>query len=280
MLRALKKFALGAIPSATAGKLRAWRVQRLIDTYRTRVVQHTYGRVPLKVCLTDPMSAGWYDHDWVELPEIAALRGTALRDGAIVFDIGAHQGVVALMLAAEVGATGSVVAVEPSTHNTDTARRNAELNGVTQVIFVEAAIADREGSITFNRGLNGQLDDGSGSAGRVEVRSVTLDALAETFGSPDLVFLDVEGAECLALRAGAGVLATAATFCVEVHVGCGLELLGGSVRELLGFFPVERYRLRIRADADGNFQELTSADHLLSHRFFLLATRRVSETRR
>lgn len=279
MLRTLKGMVLGALPAAVAGRLRAWRVQRLIDTYPARVVEHTYGSLPLKVCLTDPMSAGWYDHAWAELPEIVALRGTALRDGAVVFDIGAHQGVVALMLAAEVGATGTVVAVEASAHNTATARRNAELNGARQIIVVEAAIADREGSITFNRGLNGQLDDGTGSAGKVEVRALTLDAMALTYGNPDLVFLDVEGAECLALKGGREVLSTSATFFVEVHVGCGLELLGGSVTELMSHFPVAHYALGVRAEADATFREVLPDDPLFNDRFFLLATKR-TEMRR
>lgn len=280
MLLKLKKFILDAIPSVVAGKLRSWRVQRLIDTFRSRVVVHMYGHIRLKVWLTDPMSAGWYDHDWAELPEIVALRGASLRDGAIVFDIGAHQGVVALMLAAELGDSGLLVAVEPSTHNIDTARRNAQLNGVTQVKFVEAAIADRDGSITFNRGLNGQLDDGSGAGGRVQVRSVTLDSLASIYGVPDLVFLDVEGAECLALKGARNVLDTAATFCIEVHVGCGLELLGGSVPELFSYFPETHYDLRIRAESNDRFQDLKSGERLVRERFFLLAMKRASSSTR
>ena len=60
------------------------------------------------------MGAGWYDHDWPELPEIALLKQHGLRPGARVFDIGAHQGVVALMLSKTVGPEGFVLAVEAS----------------------------------------------------------------------------------------------------------------------------------------------------------------------
>ena len=73
---------------------------------------HNYGAGTLKVLLVDPLSEGWYDVDWAELPEIAALRNSLLRPGARVFDLGAHQGVVAMMLAREVGERGLIVAVE------------------------------------------------------------------------------------------------------------------------------------------------------------------------
>jgi len=38
-----------------------------------------------------------------------------------------------------------------------------------------------------------------GAEGQVRVRSLTIDGIADRFGMPDIVFLDVEGAECMAL---------------------------------------------------------------------------------
>jgi FkbM family methyltransferase len=233
MLLLLKRTILENLPTSLAGRLRAWRVQRLIDTYAPRTVEHDYGGRRLRVYLADPLAAGWYDHDWAPLPEVSALSGAELREGARIFDIGAHQGVVALMLAAELSGNGQVVAVEPSAHNVASARMNAQLNGARQIAFVQAAIADRCGKIMFNTGLNGQLDDGSGKAGRVEVEAVTVDELAIKFGIPTVVFLDVEGAECLALAGATRTLQSGASFCVEVHVGHGLELLGGSAQQVL-----------------------------------------------
>ena len=130
--------------------------------------------------LGDPLGAGWYDHDWAQLPEIPALRGTTLGPGARVFDIGAHQGVVAMMLAREVGSSGHVLAVEPNPHNVSVAMKNRELNGMTsQIDILEAAVSDRSGTIVFSHGLDGQLDDGTGAGGRMLVASCTFDELAE-----------------------------------------------------------------------------------------------------
>ena len=76
--------------------------------------------------IVDAMGQGWYDQDWPPPAEIGVLseRGR-LREGARVFDVGAHQGVVAMMLGDLVGAAGRVVAVEATPHNAEVAGRNA-----------------------------------------------------------------------------------------------------------------------------------------------------------
>jgi FkbM family methyltransferase len=263
---------LGMLPSSILGRLRAWRIQQIVAAYTPRVVEHTYGDGTLRVHLGDPLAQGWYDHDWAQLPEISTLRGGTLRPGAGVFDIGAHQGVVAMMLAREVGSSGYVLAVEPNPHNAAVALKNRELNGMTQIEIVEAAVSDRSGTAVFNYGLDGQLDDGTGAGGRMPVACITLDELAERYGMPAFVMIDVEGAECKVLRGGGHVLRSGPDFAVEVHVNFGLEKLGGSVEELLSFFPADRFVVTARAEVDVSFRPLGEKDPLTRDRFFLLAT--------
>ena len=273
-MSAIARKLLRLLPPSVAGRARAWYVGRLIATFPSRTVEHVYGSGRLRVHLSDPLSEGWYDHDWAELPEIATLRGNTLRAGAHVFNIGAHQGVVALMLGREVGPSGLVVAVEPNPHNASSARKNLELNAMDQIRVVEAAVSDRTGSVIFNQGLDGQLDDGTGAGGRMKVVSVTLDDLAEQYGLPGLVTIDVEGAECRVLEGGQRVLASGAHFAVEVHVNAGLEKLGGSVQRVLAFFPPPRFVVSVRAEGDEAFRSLATDDPLLRDRFFLLAQSR------
>lgn len=263
---------LGLLPPAALGRLRAWRIRQIITAYTPRVVEHTYGDGRLRVHLGDPLGQGWYDHDWAQLPEISVLRGGTLRPGARVFDIGAHQGVVAMMLAREVGSSGYVLAVEPNPHNAAVALKNRDINGMTQIEIVEAAVSDRSGTVVLNHGLDGQLDDGTGAGGRMSVASVTLDELAQRHGMPEFVMIDVEGAECKVLQGGEHVLRSGADFAVEVHVKYGLEKLGGSVEALLSFFPADRFVVTARAEADTSFRPLTAGDPLTRDRFFLLAT--------
>lgn len=273
MLRVIRRRVLDALPGPISGRLRRWSVGRLVRNFTPRVVTHVYGDGPLEVYLSDPLAQGWYDHDWPELPEIAALRKSRLRSGARVFDAGAHQGVVAMMLARVIGPSGRVVALEPNPHNVAAARRNRELNGMLHLEILEAAAGDRQGTVVFNEGLNGQLDD-AGRHGRLVVESTTLDAVAERVGVPDVVFIDVEGAESLVLTGASRALAAGADFFVEVHVGCGLEKLGGSVEQVLSYFPEERFSCLGRAENDGVFRSLSPDDPLFQDRFFLLAQAR------
>ena len=103
------------------------------------------------------------------------------------------------------------------------------------------------------------------------VDAVTLDGLAARYGRPDVVFLDVEGAECLVLAGGPLVLAGGADLAIEVHVNTGLEKLGGSVERLLAFLPASRYKVLVRAESDTQFRSLAEGDALLQERCFLLA---------
>jgi FkbM family methyltransferase len=270
----VREVVLGMLPPSLLGRLRAWRIRQVVSAYRPRVVEHIFGDGPLRVHLGDPLGAGWYDHDWAQLPEIFALRGTSLGPGARVFDIGAHQGVVAMMLAREAGSSGHVLAVEPNPHNATVALKNRELNGLTQIEILEAAVSDKSGTIVFNQGLDGQVDDGTGAGGRMSVASVTLDELAQRYGMPAFVMIDVEGAECMVLTGGGHVLRSGADFAVEVHVNFGLEKLGGSVAGLLSFFPADRFTVTARAEHDLSFRPLTANDPLTRDRFFLLATAR------
>ena len=223
----------------------------------------------------DPLSAGWYDRDWPVLPEVRELSQSQLRPGARVFNLWAHHGVVALMLAREVGPTGQVIAVEPIAHNVHTATTNRDLNEAPHLTILQASVAATSGSIRMRDGLQGQALAGTTqTGGSFLAEAVTIDDLATRFGTPDVVFIDVEGAEHLALAGATAVLASGADVFVELHVGAGLEALGGSPDEVLAHFPTDRFRLLIRADDDDTFQAFTPDSPLLQDRCFLLALSR------
>src|SRR5882757_8002399 len=99
------------LPAPVWTRLRLLRHQYSMRTFKPRKVVHKYGNRELTIHITDPLSGGWYDHDWPEPAEISLLRQHQLRAGATVFDLGAHTGVVALMLADAVGPSGKVVAL-------------------------------------------------------------------------------------------------------------------------------------------------------------------------
>jgi FkbM family methyltransferase len=265
--------------------LRRWRSRHLAARYRRllrdfprRVVEHSYGGCRLKITLADPDGAAWYDRDWPRLPEIELLASSRLRPGATVFNVGAHQGVVALMLAREVGPGGRVVAVDPNPVNAELIAANARLNGAANVRAVAAAAADRPGPVRFGVHLNDRVRVAADCGAELTIGAVTIDDLAAEHGHPAVLFVDVEGFECAVLAGAAGTLAAGATdWFVEVHVGAGLEAFGKTAADVLAFFPPARYARFVASEEERDFVPLESGGRLLASRFFLVALERTPD---
>ena len=265
----MKQFIKALLPESVWNKMRLLRLRYQRTHYRRRLVRHNYGGHMLEVELVDPMGAGWYDRDWPELQEIALLKQYGLRTGARVFDIGAHQCIVAMMLSRIVGPQGFVLAVEAGPENYEAGERNRTLNRIDNCRVLHAAGAAQSGTLTFNRGTNGQVDDGTGEWGQVRVKAYSIDDLAAEFGDPDVLFIDVEGFECELLRGARATLARRPDCFVEVHVNAGLEKFGGSVAAVLDSFPAG-YDF-FGAVPDGPFAPFERDSPLTHDRFFLLA---------
>jgi FkbM family methyltransferase len=271
-----RRLAGAALPEPLFRVLRRRRVAAMVDRYPTHVVTRRCGGVELKVLLGDPLAERWYDLDWDALPEFELLRGHGLGPGARVLDLGAHQGVVALILASLVGDTGEVVAVEAGAYNARIAERNRDLNGASNLTILHAAAGDgATPTLSFFEDLNGRILDRPRVQGRgvVEVPAVSVDGLAARYGRPDVVVIDVEGFEHRVLAGAVGTLAAArSSFMVEVHAGCGLERLHGSVSEVLARFPAERYELFVAPHLpDRTFVSLQQGKQVTGDRFFLVA---------
>jgi FkbM family methyltransferase len=253
------------------------KVRRLVKGYAPRVVTHTYGGYRLSISLEDPLAEGWYDHDWPPLPELTQLAASRLRPGACVFDLGAHQGIIAMILGYIVGDEGKVVAVEAERHNHLVAQRNMLLNRLANVELLHAAVAGDEGTLQIAEEFNGRVL-AHGAVASSSVSGVTIDGLAARYGRPDVVLIDVEGYEVEALRGAARCIAANRTdFFVETHGSHGLEETGASVADVLSYFPSARYRCLVSPAADQlDTYEFTELDvtSLPKDRFFLVAIAR------
>jgi FkbM family methyltransferase len=268
---ALEWAARTVLPDGVQRQLRAALVAKERQEFPERIVQHTYGGVALEVIIADPTGEAWYDKDWPPLPEVELLRRHGLLAGARVFDLGAHQGIVALMLADAVGTEGRVLAVEASAHDAALALRNARANGAANVEVMQAAVARHSGRLTFS--ASGEVV-GGGAAESTIVDAVSVDDLSARHGQPDVLFIDVEGFELEVLAGALGTL-TGMTDCfVEVHAGGNLERFGGSCERLLSFFPRNCFDLYVRGENDEHFRLLPRAAIPAPRRFFLVAMSR------
>jgi FkbM family methyltransferase len=130
---------------------------------------------------------------------IAALAAVS-RPGDCLWDIGGHKGFMALAASRMVGPTGHVITVEPSETNLRFLRMHLAWNGVDNATVLPVALGDAPGEAAFGgRGSSIAFRLGEGPEA-VPVRTIA--DLVEERGvrAPDVIKLDVEGAEAAVLR--------------------------------------------------------------------------------
>ena len=141
-------------------------------------------------------------------PEGTAVFQEQVKEGQVVYDIGAHVGYYTVLGSMAVGPQGRVIAFEPFPFNLRQLRRHIRLNRCDNVTVVEKCVGDRSGRVRFAPGSG----TGTGRVapdGPLEFDMLTLDeAVAEdAFAPPDFMRIDVEGAELSVLEGAREVIA-------------------------------------------------------------------------
>ena len=142
-----------------------------------------------------------------------------LGEGQVVYDIGANVGYYTLISSIGVGKGGRVFAFEPLPANIDYLNKHLEINHVMNVNIFSVAVSDSEGIVRFDKGPNRFMGRIS-SDGEIEVKMISLDSLYEhgKIQLPDLIKIDVEGAELEVLRGAKKlILASTPTIFLATH---------------------------------------------------------------
>jgi FkbM family methyltransferase len=231
----LKKF-------AAEGALRRWpSAGRGLDRLKRLVQSHLLRNGHAWVRIQSGLSQGMWIHISVS-GEAGLWRGehdrevqnaisSAVRPGAVVYDVGAHVGTMALGAARLVGDLGRVVAFDGDPENVERLRRNSARNGLgAHLQVVHAAVWSRTlaDGIPFRRGSTVRSQGGVEADGNrpvlargeiIHVPAITLDDFVAAGGPPpQVVKVDVEGGEYEVLRGGAGLFATQRPLIiVEIH---------------------------------------------------------------
>jgi FkbM family methyltransferase len=133
----------------------------------------------------------------------------ALRPRMVIYDIGANVGYFTLLAASRVGTNGRVAAFEPLPRNIAFLERHLALNRCENVTLLRAAAADHTGPMRFDLGA-GPFQGHLAPSGELAVDAFALDDLvrANRIPPPDLMKLDVEGAEADVLGGARWLLGT------------------------------------------------------------------------
>lgn len=182
---------------------------------------------------------------------LAQVRATVKSETSI-WDIGANVGVFAFAAAGLAGPNGRVLAVEPDPWLFGLLQRSRSANRgkLGEVELLCAAVADRAGIARFHIAARGRASNalagfGNSQMGGVReellVPIVTLDQLLEATFVPELVKIDVEGAELLALQGARRLLA-------EVRPRLLLEVAEANAEAVTALLHGAGYRLFDAAD--------------------------------
>lgn len=142
------------------------------------------------------------------------------RAGDTVFDVGAGVGAETLLFSRLVGPSGRVVSLEAHPRTFERLARLCEVNRLANVIPLQVAAADADGTLAISD-LEHYLQNAlvEAEAGGIEVPARRIDSIAQGRGitSIDLLKMNIEGAERLAIAGLEGIIASTRHVCISCH---------------------------------------------------------------
>ena len=169
-----------------------------------------------------PMDRPWPTPSPMQDEELARdifLQEYTPSPGDIVVDVGAGVGSELNLFSRLVGESGRVLAVEADPDTFRWLERRRDLNGLTNVTAIQAAVADAPGEVLISseghRDTHRLVTAGPGR----RVRALTLADLAAEHGISRIDFLkmNIEGAERLALAGMEGIAGSVRNLAVSCH---------------------------------------------------------------
>lgn len=186
---------------------------------------------------------------------------TFVKPGDCVWDVGSNQGIFAACAASQAGAQGHVFSVEADPTYAALQHRTFSRfpNTVAPCSVLSAAVSDKIGIVDFAVSTRGHarssiasLADGP-AASHKPVVTVTLDFLLDHWPVPNVLKIDVEGADLMVLRGSRRLLSVARPIIyieisAENHLACSAILsdsgysvgqlrLDGTVKPDAGYTP-------------------------------------------
>ena len=152
----------------------------------------------------------YFDHENYWEPNVVLACRDVLKPGDVFWDIGANMGGVTRLASRLVGPKGKVISIEASLNNYRKLNHNTVVNHLSNVFLIRAAIWNEGGkTLTLHNGSGG--DDSLFPSDHLvtsteSVESLTLDALFKLYGMPNLMKMDIEGAEYEALMGAENIL--------------------------------------------------------------------------
>jgi FkbM family methyltransferase len=218
---------------------------------------------------------GCYQHQLAEDKIVSAF----VKPDMVVFDIGANIGWYSCLIHRSTQGRGRIVAVEPMPRALRLLRKSAESRPTVQVVPCAIGEASGYAHLCEAKALDvSQVRYSSG--GEVEV--VTIDDLAVRFGHPDVIKIDVEGAELMAFRGAVQTLSnTCPPFILFEYIPTNAAAFGGyTLMQLVEALRPGNYSiLRLGHDAQLYSIDAPNEDGHLTNDYLAVPPGRLCEVR-
>jgi FkbM family methyltransferase len=198
----------------------------------------------LQFHVADATARQWYGWHDPTNPEVLFIRGM-VSPGDLVFDVGSHHGFYTLVMARR---ALRVIAIEPNPYNVVRLEKNIALNHSENVSVRQTAVGGSKGKISLlcESDWGGVQSSDTKTLPTIDVDVVRLDDLAEEYGFPQFLKIDVEGFEAGVLRGALRILERRPKVAIEVHVDW-VARYGSSVAEVIELLNLESYRVSVLA---------------------------------
>jgi FkbM family methyltransferase len=200
--------------------------------------------------IADEHAKRWWHKPQLDLnAELRCLRAMC-HPGSVVFDVGAHHGMITVQCARWAGSAGHVYAFEANPSNALILAANIALNDLKNCTPVHAVIG-RDVGVSAMAGET-VAPARTGAKGR-SVDRISLDEFCHRGGvkQVDVLKIDVEGFEAEVLRGSRQLLESKPRMDIEIHID-ELPRFGASAVSMLDLIDMHSYQalVMIRPDWD------------------------------
>jgi FkbM family methyltransferase len=159
-------------------------------------------------------------------PLVEEMLTSHLHPGFVVYDVGAHIGILGLIAARVVGREGEVIAFEADPGNAERITEHALRNSMPQIKVVQSAVWRTSGRLRFERASSqSSRNQGAVVSGAtkedsetIDVQAVSLDEFARAHRPPNVIKVDVEGAEDAVLEGSDSLFSSVKPILIcEIH---------------------------------------------------------------
>jgi len=205
------------------------------------------------------MFEGMYQQD-----VLVALR-SVIKTGDVVFDVGGHHGLMAIVSSLATGATGRVVTFEPNPYARRYLETHLALNNVRNVAVESVALSDKNdvvsfyiqtGDVSWNSTIIEKFAGHDSFSESISVRTVTLDDyIAQSNVVPDVIKIDVEGSEFLILNGARTLFREHKPVLIMEFNPLSASAAGRTISNYVEFFREHSYKLLVlKGDFLGNYK--------------------------